>query len=153
MRPVERGQLWVMWIQAVALGLILLFAAAAAESLLIERTEFPPGSLIGVVLLLILYPATIGPVRRYRALGYALGEDELRLARGVWTRSETIVPLGRVQHIDVVQGPLERLFGVSRLALHTAGTLNSLVVLPGLSRETAEAIRDEIRARIRREQP
>src|SRR3712207_7159370 len=42
------------------------------------------------------------------ALGYALDGEELRVARGVWTRIETIVPLARVQHIDVAQGPLER---------------------------------------------
>ncbi|HEX8256822.1 MAG TPA: PH domain-containing protein, partial [Allosphingosinicella sp.] len=76
----------------------------------------------------------------------------LHIGRGVWTKTETIVPLARVQHIDVSQGPLERAFGISRLILHTAGTMHSLVVLPGLARGTAEAMRDDIRARIRRDE-
>jgi uncharacterized protein len=59
------------------------------------------------------------------------------------------VPLERVQHIDISQGPLERGFGVCRLLVHTAGTMHSRVVLPGLARATAERMRDEIRARIR----
>jgi uncharacterized protein len=75
--------------------------------------------------------------------------EELHIAQGVWTRIETVVPLARVQHIDVSQGPIERGFGVCRLVLHTAGTMNSRVVLPGLARATAERMRDEIRARIR----
>jgi membrane protein YdbS with pleckstrin-like domain len=62
-----------------------------------------------------------------------------------------VVPLRRVQHLDVAQGPLERAFGVTRLVLHTAGTMNSQIVLPGLTRATAEGIRDEIRAHIRQE--
>jgi membrane protein YdbS with pleckstrin-like domain len=42
---------------------------------------------------------------------------------------------------------------VSRLIVHTAGTLHSQVTLPGLTRPVAEAMRDEIRARIRQEAP
>ena len=70
-----------------------------------------------------------------------------RLA-GWLTREHTIVPLSRVQHIDVSQGPIERSAGVATLSLHTAGTENSLVVLPGISRQRAEEIRDAIRGRI-----
>jgi hypothetical protein len=59
--------------------------------------------------------------------------------------------LARVQHLDVAQGPLERTFGVARLILHTAGTSHAIVVLPGISRPTAEELRDTIRAHIRAE--
>ncbi|GAA3718661.1 hypothetical protein GCM10022268_28690 [Sphingomonas cynarae] len=62
-----------------------------------------------------------------------------------------MVPLSRVQHIDVSQGPVERAFGVARLILHTAGTSHAVVVLPGLSRVKAEELRDSIRVRIRPE--
>jgi len=151
-KPVERGQLWVMWIKALATGVLLLVAGSLAEPELLQRTDLPAGALLAPLAFLLVYPMFLAPYRRYRALGYALDQDELRTARGTWTRRETVVPLVRVQHIDVVQGPLERLFGVTRLVLHTAGTLNSLVVQPGLARATAEALRDEIRTRIRQEQ-
>lgn len=78
--------------------------------------------------------------------------DELQVARGIWTQVHTVVPLDRVQHIDISQGPVERGCGVCRLVVHTAGTLHSQVVLPGLSRPRAEEMRDEIRARIRQEE-
>ncbi len=149
MRPVERGQLWVMWIHSLLTGAGLLAGGVVAAFQLQEHFGFPAGAIVGPLLLLLAYPMLVAPLRGYRALGYALDDDELWIARGVWTRSVTLVPLDRVQHIDVSQGPLERAFGVSRLVLHTAGTQNSLVVLPGLARETAEGIRDEIRARIR----
>ena len=78
---------------------------------------------------------------------------ELQVRHGVWTKVHTVVPLGRVQHIDISQGPLERAFAVCRLVVHTAGTMHSQVVLPGLARATAEGMRDEIRSRIRQEEP
>ncbi|HEX8449014.1 MAG TPA: PH domain-containing protein, partial [Allosphingosinicella sp.] len=97
----------------------------------------------------LLYLALIAPPRRYRAWAYAMDGEELQVRRGVWTRVHTLVPLDHVQHIDVSQGPLERAFGICSLVLHTAGTLHSQIVLPGLTRPTAERIRDEIRAKMR----
>ena len=151
MIPLERGQLWVMRIHALAVGALALAAGLLGEAILRDNVDLPPGIVTIPLLVLLLYPVLVAPGRRYRAWGYAMDADELRIARGVWTRIETIVPLARVQHVDVSQGPIERTFGVCRLVLHTAGTAHSQVVLPGLTRETAEAMRSEIRAHIRQE--
>ena len=70
------------------------------------------------------------------------------LASGWLVHVHTIVPVSRVQHIDVMQGALQRLFRVSTLVLHTAGTDNSVVALPGVTSATAEQIRDAIRVKI-----
>ena len=61
---------------------------------------------------------------------------------GIFWRSETFVPRTRVQHTDVVQGPLQRLFELATLIVHTAGTQDASVGLGGLSYETALPIRD-----------
>ena len=142
MRPLEPGQLKVMRIHA--LGWLLLIPAGLVAEAVIARNlaGFPAG-------LLLVYPVISAPPRRFRAWGYDRVGEELHVARGIWTRIETIVPFARVQHIDIAQGAIERRFGVSRLLLHTAGTMHNVVVLPGLARETAEALRDEIRGRIR----
>lgn len=149
MQQVERGQLGVMWVHALLTGVLMLIAGWICDALLRQNSEAPGGVILVPMLVLLVYPVLIAPPRRYRALGYRLDSDELWIASGLLVRTETVVPLKRVQHIDVSQGPIERIFGVTRLLLHTAGTMNSLVVLPGLARETAEAIRDEIRTRIR----
>ncbi len=85
--------------------------------------------------------------RRYRAWRYVLDADALVLARGVITRTETVVPVVRVQHIDVRQGLVEREHGLARLVVHTAGTHDASVTLPGLAFADAEALRDTLRAR------
>lgn len=149
MTPLERGQLGVMRVHAGISAVVLIAGGIAAEIVLARVLGLPSGLALVPLALLLIYPTFIAPARRYNAWGYAMSEEELRLAHGVWTKVETHVPLARVQHIDVSQGPIERSFGVCRLLLHTAGTANSLVRLPGLSRATAEAIRDEVRARIR----
>jgi hypothetical protein len=147
----DRGLLRLMRIRGAAAGGFIVAAAAVGEVLLQGEFDVPWGLLLGPALLILVYLALWAPPRRYRAWGYGLDGEELQVRRGVWTRVHTLVPLDHVQHIDVSQGPLERAVGICSLVLHTAGTLHSQIVVPGLTRESAERIRDEIRARIREE--
>lgn len=111
----------------------------------------PTGSFIVPVLLLGAFVLIRVPMRRYHARGYQMGQDRLRVVRGLLFRSDTVVPFGRVQHIDVNRGPLERIYGLSTLVLHTAGNHNASVSLPGLAESDAVAMREEIRAHVRRD--
>lgn len=85
------------------------------------------------------WPGYSHPFTRWRLDGAAL-----RLRRGVWWRREIDVPLSRVQHTDVVQGPIERRFGVAKLVVHTAGTVDATVELGGLDVAVARAVRDHL---------
>ena len=151
-KPLERGQLSVIRVHAILQALVLAGLAIAGEIQLALRTDLPPGMIAAPILLLCLYLVIVAPGREYRAWGYWMDGEDLRLRHGVWIRTEVLVPLDRVQHIDLSQGPIEKAFGVSRLIVHTAGTQFSRVALPGLSRRDAERMRDEIRARIGREE-
>lgn len=91
------------------------------------------------------------PGRIYRRWGYDMGDEQLRVLRGFMWRTDTIVPFNRIQHIDVAQGPFQRMFGLSTLIVHTAGTHNSIVTLPGLSTPDAETMRDIIKGHIRQD--
>ena len=128
------------------LGLVLLIGASVAEFLIPGWT----GIVWAPVLALVAYLLLRLPLRRYHARGYSLADARLRVVRGVLFRADTVVPFGRVQHIDVGQGPLERAYGLATLTVHTAGTHNASVSLPGLRREDADAMREEIRAAIGR---
>lgn len=63
------------------------------------------------------------------------------LASGVWWRSEVWVPIMRLQHIDVNQGPLDRRWGMATLSLYTAGTHENEIRIKGLPVEQAHALR------------
>lgn len=75
---------------------------------------------------------------------WRLTAELLEIRRGVWWRSVVTVPLSRVQHTDVNQGPLQRRFGLATLVVHTAGTQYATVSLEGLGKEVADSVRDEM---------
>ena len=151
MRPLHPSQVQVLRIRTALVVLVLLLAALALDVGPLRETVLPRFALPGAVLLLGLVALLVIPPRRYRRWAYHEGEDELQILRGMLIRVRTIVPFGRVQHIDVAQGPIQRPFGLATLVLHTAGTHGASVQLPGLGHDDAEALRDRIRAKIRQD--
>lgn len=151
MQPLDPAQIKVMRIRAALASAVALAVALALDLGPLRSTPVTQYALPGAVLLVVLYAVLVLPGRRYRAWGYGEGEDELAVRRGVLVRTRTIVPFGRVQHIDVAQGPIERRYALATLILHTAGTRSASVALPGLRHSDAEAMRDRIRAKIRQD--
>ena len=145
--PLHDDHVKVLRIRAALVALPLLAGAIVGEVAV-------PG-LTGLFLIPWAIFAAIAiwrlPLRRWSYKGYDIGGDRLRTVRGFLWRSDTVVPFTRVQHIDVEQSPLERLYDLATLTVHTAGTHNASVKLEGVKRDTAEAMRDAIRARIRNE--
>lgn len=129
--------------QLMGMGIPVL--AAAGIGLLPMRRIFPMyplWALLGVAAVLALAWWLGGA--RHRHTRYRLDEDGLHVARGIWWKSETLVPRTRVQHLDLERGPIERRLGLASLVLHTAGTRLNAVKLAGLDAEDARAIRNEL---------
>lgn len=137
----------VLRVKTVLASLPILIGALVLENAAI----LPPAFIMAPVALIVVLVILRMPLRRHLARGYAMGSDRLRVVRGIWMRRDTVVPFSRVQHIDVNQGPIERFYGIATLTLHTAGTHNASVHLPGLGEDLARDMREEIRQHIKRE--
>jgi len=148
LQPVEPSYRNALRARAAVFWGPILVAALVANWLLLSDTAFN-GLLPTVILLIGFSGIFVAPDRIYRRLGYAIDGRLLRTVRGWLFHTDTIVPFVRVQHIDVTRGPLDKLFGIATLVVHTAGTHNSIVTLPGLSPERAAEIREAIRSEIR----
>ena len=142
----------LMRLTAVIVGFLLVIAGLVVDGALQnEGVGIPFGVITGIATLIALFIIIRIPMARYNARGYQISRDRLRVVRGIMWHSDTIVPFGRVQHIDVDQGPIERALNIATMTLHTAGSHNASVRLPGLGHELAIEMREEIRAHIKRE--
>ena len=148
LQPVEPSYRNALRVQAAIFWVPVFLGALVLDRVLLAETSF--GALLPAVAGLVGFSGIIiAPDRIYRRLGYAIDARLLRTVRGWLFHTDTVVPFVRVQHIDVTRGPVDKLFGTASLVVHTAGTHNSVVVLPGLSPERAAEIRDAIRGEIR----
>ncbi len=87
----------------------------------------------------------IFPFLSYYYWKYEIRENELYIERGVLTKIRTVAPRTRIQHLDVSQGVIERMFGLARLIIYTAGSRGADIVIPGLEARYADELRDSIK--------
>jgi uncharacterized protein len=143
--PLQPDYVKVMRISAAISALVLIIAAIVVEILRV----LPMGSVITPVLLLGYWWVFVVPKRRFGHMGYDAGDDRLRIVRGYLFYHDSVVPYGRIQHIDVDQGPIERRYDLATLSAHTAGTHGATISLPGLAHADAVALRERIRNHIK----
>ncbi|MFJ4224040.1 PH domain-containing protein [Microbacterium sp. NPDC089695] len=122
--------------------LFLAFVAAVAIvlALVLHQTWawIPAGAIAVVVLItLVILP------RQARAIGYMLRDDDIVFRKGILWQRMIAVPYGRMQLVDITQGPLDRAFGVTQLKMVTAAATTG-VQIPGLTQGAAEALRDTL---------
>ncbi len=87
------------------------------------------------------------PARRYRAWGYRVAAQVLETRSGRLFQVTRLLPLNRLQHVDLQQGPFERSLGLARLILHTAGSHEASISVLGLAHVDAVRLRDHLVSR------
>jgi membrane protein YdbS with pleckstrin-like domain len=150
-QPFKPASSLVTWL---SVNFILFFL------LIMRFTVFPvllaasPEPLVLVILaVIVLVPVLVFFVwvgLYYKSMWYELREDEITWKRGVWFRTTGIVPYNRITNIDVRQGPVMRLLGISTLAVQTAGYSGQAVPeirIEGMGH--AEELRELIRSLVR----
>ena len=90
--------------------------------------------------------ALFEPVLSFWCWRFAIDDEVLEARYGVVFREEKVIPINRLQHVDLMRGPIERLFGLSTLVVFTAGTEGATFRLPGLAKQRAKDLRDRILA-------
>jgi uncharacterized protein len=82
---------------------------------------------------------------RFRSWSYQERDEDLIVGRGVLIRRLSVVPYGRMQFVDVTAGPVDRVFRLATVRLHTAAAASDARI-PGLEREEAARLRDRLAA-------
>lgn len=98
---------------------------------------------IGAIPLVLFVVLAVFAFLRVRTIGYLQRDDDLLVRRGMLYRRFVSVPYGRMQVVDITQGPIERMVGLKTLKFVTAAA-SSAVTIPGLVGDDAEVLRDRL---------
>ncbi len=116
----------------------------------VRQVGLVPGlAAVGTIVLVQGVVALVWPGLAWARFRYAVRAHDLLLVRGVLFRRVTSIPLDRIQHVDLRQGPLARMMGLQEVVVTTAAALGADGTIPGLDTAVAEALRDELIARSR----
>lgn len=91
--------------------------------------------------------------RKVRRTNYLLRQLDLHLRTGYLWHKAVSVAINRIQHTEITQGPLERICGLSTLAVYTAGGYQSDLKIPGLEQDTAQRLKAYLTEQIIEEEP
>lgn len=98
---------------------------------------------VGVVAVALAAVGWVQVGRNARWWAYAERDEDLYVRHGVMFRQLVVVPYGRMQYVDVQSGPLEQVFRIASVHLHTASPGTSARI-PGLPAEEAARLRDRL---------
>jgi membrane protein YdbS with pleckstrin-like domain len=139
---------WHVWWSLALLplpALAWLFARVFVRALDPTLAAAAAGALFALCALNVV--RTIVWTRRFR---FRLTATTAETSARFLTQTTRMVPLGRIQHVDVTAGPIQRALEIASVAAHTAAG-ESTIVLPGLSAGTAELVREHLLRERRRE--
>ncbi len=130
--PIEKKYLTIILIRTIVFFL-LAGAVLAAYAFLPEQKPDLWVLIITVSILLLGLAVMITiAVLGFQYKGYLLREKDISFQKGLITFKLTTVPFNRIQHVEVNQGFLPKLFGLSSVKIYTAGGSYSDLSIPGL---------------------
>jgi membrane protein YdbS with pleckstrin-like domain len=145
--PVARSAI-ALWVTQAVIGTLFWAALVVAALLLVPSSVGGP-----VPTLRWLVPVVIGiwrlvaigvrPFVRYRVHRWEVTADTVHSLTGWLTRTWTLVPVARIQTVDVTQGALQRLFGLSTVAVLTASSQGTVTV-PQLETDVAHRVAEDL---------
>ena len=133
-----------LWRMRRAELVTLTVVLGAVSGLVFVAALGPLAGAIGLAVVIVLGAGSSWFVRRrYRAWRYQERHEDLIVARGVMVQRLSVVPYGRMQFVEVTAGPVERLFHLSTVKLHTAAAASDARI-PGLEPAEASRLRDRL---------
>lgn len=108
---------WVRWVGWILMGLGLAAVLSAVWSIAFK------------------------PVLFQKYWRYDVDEEFIQLKHGVFVVSHVLVPMTKVQSVELKQGPLQRRYNLYSIHVSTMGSTHSIPLIP---EQEAHALRDQI---------
>ncbi len=127
----DRNYLKIMFIRII-IFFLLISGGLITVLLLAEEIPTVLVTILGgsVIILATLFSVIIS-VLGFPRKGYLVREKDISFKRGLITFKLTTVPFNRIQHVEVNQGILAKVFKLSSVKLYTAGGSMSDLSIPG----------------------
>lgn len=103
--------------------------------------------LIPIVIMLVLLVSLFFRWIAWMRFRYHIGEHDIRIEKGVLSRTARSIPYERIQDVSIEQKPLARMMGLGEVKFETGGGEGDDAKLSFVSLSEAERLRELVRAR------
>jgi hypothetical protein len=146
----SRSAIW-LWVTEGVIGTLVYGLVVAAVVLFVPDSAGGPVPVLRWLLpvLVGVYAAVaigIRPWVRYRVHRWEVTAETVHTLTGWLTRTWTLVPVARIQTVDVTRGVLQQLYGLASVAVLTASSQGTVRV-PHLEVTVAERVAEDLARR------
>lgn len=110
-----------------------------------EAATFIPAFLVYGIVAVIWISCIVTPFVRYERYRYRFTDEEIDVKEGIIGIERNVVPIERLHKIAMQSGPIDRMFGLTKVIVTTAG---GDVTIRFLEVELAEKIVEHLKTRI-----
>ncbi len=135
-----------LYVRLISVGLLYIVITFIVAALLISgevNFDFPNIWAFLVILFLLGFNIMM-TILSFRKRKFAIRQYDIGFKKGLIWQSHITIPFNRVQHCEVNQGILDRVFELSRLKIYTAGGSNSDLTIAGLNPVRADQMKSFI---------
>ena len=135
-----------LWVTEGVIGTLVYGALVAAFVLFVPDDGPVPVLRWLLPTLLVVYAGTaigIRPWVRFRVHRWEVTGEAVYTLTGWLTRTWTLVPISRIQTVDVTRGVLQQLFGLSTVAVLTASSQGTVRIWH-LEADVAQRVADDL---------
>ncbi len=144
-----RSAIW-LWATQGLLGTLFWGAVLAAALLFVPTDDAPLSALPwagpAALGLYAVVSIVLQPVIRHRVHRWEVTGEAVYALTGWLTRTWTLVPIARIQTVDVTRGVLQQLYGLASVAVLTASSRGTVQV-PHLPQGVAEQVAADLARR------
>jgi len=147
---VSRGAIG-LWVTEGLIGAVVLGIGTAVFLLLVPASAGGPVPFLRwAVPIAVLVEAVVAigvrPRLRYRVHRWEVTAEAVYTLTGWLARTWTLVPVSRIQTVDVTRGVVQQLFGLASVAVLTASSQGT-VRIPHLEADVARRVADDLARR------
>lgn len=127
--PVASKAVWRIY---SAIQVAILIAAYIVAVYFTRNIEIPTYLFVLIAIVLLIYSVIIYwlvPKIRWEILSYEVREHEIELQTGLFIVKRSIIPIIRVQHVDVKSGPIIKRKNLASIDITTAATTHTIPLL------------------------
>lgn len=104
---------------------------------------------IGIIVLFLLLNTLVYPSFEYKQWKYAITKDKVEFSEGIFFIKTVIIPIVRIQHIQVNQGPINRWLGLASIVISTAGGIHKIPNIElAKAEEISELLKNKVKERV-----
>ncbi|MDV4152692.1 PH domain-containing protein [Clostridium sp. AL.422] len=101
---------------------------------------------ISVLIIILLINSFVYPIFEYKQWSYIITNDKIEFTEGIYFKRTVIIPIIRVQHIQVNQGPINKFLNLCNIIIFTAGGQHKI---PNIDTKRAEEISEYLKELIK----